>query len=92
MFITLAKSPVISQMPNMPEPASATAIGTPASRQSSRTSIGSAATMEIFSRPHSAHEAEGASWVKSNDWRRRTRGRSTSMSTVSARKPIGTRQ
>ena len=48
MFMTLAKSPVISQMPNMPEPASATAIGTPASRQSSRTSIGSAAIMEIF--------------------------------------------
>ena len=49
MLSTLAKSPVISQMPNMPEPASATAIGTPNSRHSSRTSIGSAATMAIFS-------------------------------------------
>ena len=91
MFMTLAKSPVISQMPNMPEPASATAIGTPASRQSSRTSIGSAAIMEIF-RDRAAQEAEGASCVKSSVWRRRTRGRSTSISTVSARNPIGTRQ
>ena len=49
MFITLAKSPVISQMPNMPEPASATAIGTPNNRHTSRTSIGSAATMAIVS-------------------------------------------
>ena len=50
MLRTLVKSPVISQMPNMPEPASATAIGTPVSRQSSRTSRGSETTMEIFSR------------------------------------------
>src|SRR3954469_21450379 len=45
MLSTLAKSPVISQMPIMPEPASATAIGTPSSRQSSSSSIGSATTM-----------------------------------------------
>src|SRR5262249_1594858 len=48
MLMTLVTSPVISQMPMMPEPASATAIGTPASRHTSRISMGSAATMELF--------------------------------------------
>src|SRR5512133_2683820 len=51
MFITLAISPVISQMPNMPAPASATAIGTPPSRNTSSTSIGNATTMKIFRQP-----------------------------------------
>src|SRR3954451_12913568 len=48
MFRTLARSPVISQMPSIPEPASATAIGTPPSRNTSSTSIGNATTMKIF--------------------------------------------
>ena len=91
MFITLAMSPVISQMPNMPEPASATAIGTPPSRNTSSTSIGNATTMKSFA-SRQLQEAAGASWVNSNDWRFRTRGRSTSIRMVSARKPIGTRQ
>src|ERR1043165_8596785 len=51
MFRTLSKSPVISQMPSMPEPASATAIGTPARRNTSSTSIGNATTMKIFREP-----------------------------------------
>ena len=60
MFSTLARSPVISQMPSMPEPASATAIGTPPSRNTSRTSIGNATTMKSFAN-RQPQEAAGAS-------------------------------
>ena len=91
MFMTLARSPVMSQMPNMPEPASATAIGTPVSRHRSRTSMGSAMVMTFGPQPAPRQVAEGASCETSSDRPERTRDRSMSSMTVSARKPIGTK-
>ena len=64
------------------DPESATAIGTPPKRHTRRISMGNATTIGCLD--CAPQEAAGASWVNSIAWRCRTRGRSASMSSISA--------
>ncbi len=93
MFITLARSPVISQMPSMPEPASATRNGTPARRtQHEDQHVEARWSCRIVRRPRPDQVADGASCGQQYGIGPvRTRVRSTSMMMVSARKPISTK-